>query len=72
MPVGIRVHRRIVGETVYPLAVGVHGVDLAVAVTVAIEGYLVAVRRPVRLPVFSRVVGEVVHPLAVGVHGVDL
>lgn len=37
MPIGLRVVRRIVGEAVHPLSVRVYGVDLLVAVAVALE-----------------------------------
>jgi hypothetical protein len=57
-------------------AIGIHHVDVSVAIPIAIERDLASVGRPTRYEVAGQIVGEarrlVVHPSGNGVHHVDL
>src|SRR5439155_16242404 len=63
---------RVVGQTGLVAAIGVHRVDLVVAVAVAHEDDRIAIGRPGGFPVGGGVVRNVDLAAAVGVHGVDL
>src|SRR5437660_3704610 len=71
-PGGGEVDRRVVGEVAQARTVGVHDVDLHIAVALALERDPRAVRRPAGPIVRGRSVGEVRNARAVGVHDVDL
>ena len=64
--------RRSPRHVAQPAPVGVHDVDLGVAVASAHERELPPVARPARMAVARRLLGQVLLPAAVGVHHVDL
>ena len=72
LPVGRLVARRVVGQPPRVRAVGVHDVDLLLAVARAREGDLRAVGRQLRALVEAGRVGQPAHVRAVGAHHVDV
>src|SRR6266540_2328921 len=62
----------VVGQLRLSAAVGIHHVDLVVAIAVAGEGQLAAVHAPACGLVIARAVGQPRHCAAIGVHEVDL
>src|SRR6185436_17877079 len=66
------IRRRVIGETHWIGAVGVHLINLRVAITLGLKSNLAAVWTEDRLPIKRRIISPTHRVRAVGVHHVNL